>query len=891
MSNVCHITNKVTELSAVISNNKSTINLIVESWLTDDVPNSFINIGDNYLIFRLDRPTPGGGVLAYIDKSVPVSRLPNLEEAGKEVLWLLLKPHRSPRPFSAIIVVTVYYPPGQSVEKEHEMISYLTDGLDKVLHSRPSTGIIIAGDFNKLNLRRLCNRFNLKKMVSTPTRGNNILDQILTNMADLYLPAKHLPPLGRSDHQCLLLSPLNVNKLPPTSKKVRLHKPENKQTLSRTVALQNWDNVLMATDVDDKVEAFNRTILSLLDKAMPEVTIRMHTSDKPWITPKIKAQINARQKAYCRGDKSKYDQLCKKVSKLIRNAKQSFYHTEGRDLRQKDPAKWYKTVYTLLGAETNHNSLQTPSNEDLSKVAENLQTAFTNPWKDINVDLPDINEVNHLLKDTSPPLPSLGQVRSCLKHLNPKKATGIDKIPAWFLKHYCDDLTPAIHSIVTGSITQSKYPTAYKHAIVTPVPKIHQPKDINNDFRQISVLPHLAKMIEKIQLELNSHDLAIKDNQHAFVKNRSTVSALISMTQKWFDVTDNSNIGRKGVHTTFLDFKKAFDLVDHRILLIKLAEMNVSKAFWSWVKCFLTERTQHVNLHGVISSSAPCPAGVPQGSVISPTLFNIHINDLENTLTNNFTNTHKYADDCTLDEVVANGALSNMQESTNQVMNWANDNKMMVNPKKTKDMWISFSQSSPEPPPIQTDGIEIERVNSFKLLGVWVQNDLKWNTHVCKITKRANKLLFLLRECRKSFLPPEIGLLTYTSKIRPILEYASPVWGGIPKYLEVEIERVQQRSLRILGLEKDTLPTLKERSLGLEKDTLPTLKERRDKATCNELKRIVEVPNNPCNRFLSGNKNHTYELRRTRDSTPRQLSKTHRHSTSFIPRACRLTNS
>ncbi|CAB4021160.1 Hypothetical predicted protein [Paramuricea clavata] len=403
---------------------------------------------------------------------------------------------------------------------------------------------------------------------------------------------------------------------------------------------------------------------------MPEVTIRMHTSDKPWITQKIKAQIKARKKAYCRGDKSKYDQLCKKVSKLIRNAKQSFYHTEGRDLRQKDPAKWYKTVYTLLGAETNHNSLQTPSNEDLSKVAENLQTAFTNPWKDINVDLPDINEVNHLLKDTPPPLPSLGQVRSCLKHLNPKKATGIDKIPAWFLKHYCDD--------------------------------------------------------------------------------------------------------------------------------------------------------------------------------------------------------------CTLDEVVANGALSNMQESTNQVMNWANDNKMMVNPKKTKDMWISFSQSSSEPPPIQTDGIEIERVNSFKLLGVWVQNDLKWNTHVCKITKRANKLLFLLRECRKSFLPPEIGLLTYTSKIRPILEYASPVWGGIPKYLEAEIERVQQRSLRILGFEKDTLPTLK---------------ERRDKATCNGLKRIVEVQKNPCNRFLSGNKNHTYELRRTRDSTPRQLSKTHRHSTSFIPRACRLTNS
>jgi hypothetical protein len=142
--------------------------------------------------------------------------------------------------------------------------------------------------------------------------------------------------------------------------------------------------------------------------------------------------------------------------------------------------------------------------------------------------------------------------------------------------------------------------------------------------------------------------------------------------------------------------------------------------------------------------------------------------------------------------------------------------------------------------------------------------------------KKANKLLFLLRECRKSSLPPEIGLLTYRTKVRPILEYALPVWGGIPKYLETEIERVQQRSLRILGLEKDTLPTLK---------------ERRKKATCNELKRIVEVPNNSCNRYLASKKNQTYELRRTRDSFPRQSSKTHRHSTFFIPRTCTLSNS
>ena len=122
-----------------------------------------------------------------------------------------------------------------------------------------------------------------------------------------------------------------------------------------------------------------------------------------------------------------------------------------------------------------------------------------------------------------------------------------------------------------------------------------------NDFWQISVLPQIAKVIEKIQLELNSSDLKIKDNLHAFAKNRSTVSALISMTQNWFDVTDNSNTGRNGVHIMFVDFQKAFDLVDHRILLIKLAEMNVSNAFWSWVKSFLwTDFTGEVKWYHVL---------------------------------------------------------------------------------------------------------------------------------------------------------------------------------------------------------------------------------------------------------------------------------------------------
>ena len=170
-----------------------------------------------------------------------------------------------------------------------------------------------------------------------------------------------------------------------------------------------------------------------------------------------------------------------------------------------------------------------------------------------------------MLKDTPPRQPSIGQVKSHLNHFNPRKATGVDDIPAWILKHFSEDLAPVIHDIIICSISQCRYPTLYKHALITPVPKVTNPCDIENDFRQISILPQMAKIIEKIQLQLNGPDLKVKNSQHAFTRGRFTVSPLISITQKWYDATDNSLSGRKGVHAIFRDFRKPFDLVNHKI--------------------------------------------------------------------------------------------------------------------------------------------------------------------------------------------------------------------------------------------------------------------------------------------------------------------------------------
>ena len=132
-----------------------------------------------------------------------------------------------------------------------------------------------------------------------------------------------------------------------------------------------------------------------------------------------------------------------------------------------------------------------------------------------------------------------------------------------------------------------------------------------NDVLEENKRKNIADLNTQIRAYWAKHnDLKIKNSQHAFTNDRSTVSALACITQNWHNKTDNSRDGRMGVHVLFIDFRKAFDLVDHGILLRKLAEMNVSKCFWLWTRNFLEGRSQQVNLGGALSSTMPCPLGV-----------------------------------------------------------------------------------------------------------------------------------------------------------------------------------------------------------------------------------------------------------------------------------------
>lgn len=148
---------------------------------------------------------------------------------------------------------------------------------------------------------------------------------------------------------------------------------------------------------------------------------------------------------------------------------------------------------------------------------------------------------------------------------------------------------------------------------------------------------------------------------------------------------------------------------------------------------------------------------------------------------------------------------------------------------------MTFRKSPTIPDSLHLGKCELELVKGFKLLGVWFQDDLRWNHHIEEMTKKANKRLFLLRECRKANLPKDVRITLYNTKIRPLLEYASPVWGGLPNYLSEEVQRVQDRSLSIIDVPRTALPALH---------------ERRSTVTKQELGKILKDESNPNNVFV-----------------------------------------
>jgi len=238
----------------------------------------------------------------------------------------------------------------------------------------------------------------------------------------------------------------------------------------------------------------------------------------------------------------------------------------------------------------------------------------------------------------------------------------------------------------------------------------------------------------------------------------------------------------------------------------------------------------------------------------------------------------KYADDLTTSEFLMGSLPGQTQLALDCIDEWGKSFSLAANGKKTKDMVISTRKEAniPFPPHPTIAGNEIQRVTTFKLLGVHISYDLTWDAHIQYMLSRVRPRIYYLciaKRPKKAVLSVDVLTQIYLTFIRPILEYASPVWGGLPNHLSDSLESVQKRCMRIIGLSVDSIPTLA---------------SRRERATLRTLEHILQDESSPLWAFLTRSADTHYGLRSRRPYCAKMISKTKRHALSFIPRALDL---
>lgn len=890
---------------------------LVETHNSNDITDFELAI-NNFTLFRCDTTNRRtGGVLIYVKKNIGATCVDNI--CYPEYYWLIsikVRIHNE-----EFLIAATYHAPEK---KDNLFIDHINDFIED--HLDFSGNLLILGDFNFDLLKesfygnaiqRVFFKHAMYQSINEPTRitatSRTLIDYCVSNNKGIKGKVRHTPKL--SDHSMIIVelpkhNPHDDNELVCFSK--RSYKNYTTEAFHAGLDQMVWETG--SKEINDIADLFANNVSQAINQLCPmkEVTIKKKYVDNKWMTPRILEAMRVRDKAYvvatstlvCNARCSDVDTrmlrdqnwiLFKRernyVTALIKKARDDFCKSTMARCGGNGRLLWKNIKIFLPGKKQGsvNDNIFLKGRESRGAVdnINFLNQFYVTSISDIVQSIPRqgdtrfiLNRIRYYGDWQSFEKIHMGDLDDAIKNLNACGDVGDDGISTQFLvdalKH--NKCKESILSVINESLEKGIFPENWKLSYISPTPKVPKPENCE-DYRPINKVPIYEKLLETVVKNqlfqyCDKYNILSK-NQSGFRPAHSCETSLVNIYDKWLREIDINN---NYVLVVFLDFKRAFETVDRNLLISKMKKMGLGGRVIKWFLSYLTGRSQRIKLGRNFSDILAIAFGVPQGTILGPLLFILFVNDIEIDL-DCFVN--MLADDTAIYLVGPNLAdlVVQMNLILKKLYRWICENSLALNIKKTKYMIIanrSNLNKVVESPIIRISQDSIDRVLSYKYLGVILDQMLNLKEHVSSVINKVAKKLYLLNRVGRYF-PSKTRLLLYKSLVGPHIDYCSPLLLVMNQNEIAQLQKLQNRAMRyVTGFNRYTpIDTLfaETRLLSVKKRVLL-----RSLILCHKIKLGV-VPPYLIERLDVASNVHNYNTRNNDDRfyverTDKRLKKT-----------------
>lgn len=860
--------------------------MFTETWLHNNVNSSELGLSD-YSVYRCDRSivtsslSRGGGVLIAVNNKY-ISCSLDVDVKSLELCFVSIKINSHKK----LIISCVYIPPNSTSSLYIDYFNIL----ENLISAHPNAEFLNFGDFNLPNLSKatlnldlnifsteniflehlaLLNLFQLNTITNT---NGSILDLILSNSSSpiVSLNTDSIVPID-SYHP-----PLNVchffNHLPPDLSYFELSFDwfnGNYNSIISFLGSINWAEFYkISSDISVLVDEFYSLLFFTINSFIPK---KKHFNPKypNWFSNELKNLITQKRKfhKYFKISNSSSDYLhfsslrsqCKIQSKL--DYKQ--YLCNVQHSLSSEPKKFWSFVRNLRSPSGLPHSIT--FNHKTADYGLGIVNLFNRYFASVYKKTSIPNHNNSVSVNSS-----FGTITNFhinqlevfyeLDCLNSKAIIGCDGLSPIFLYACRFILSPPITYIFNSSLNSGCFPIQWKSSFITPIFKKGN-RSLASNYRPISIISILPKMFSKI---INSKLTPLFKNilatqQHGFRSKKSTETNLICFKEYIL----NSFSKGKQTDVIYTDFEKAFDRVDHQLLIFKLSQIGIADPLLSWINSFLIQRTQYVKYKNFISDPISVISGVPQGDHLSPLLFNLFINDIVLVIKNS--NILLFADDAKIFKSIDTPEdTSLLQQDLNNFNDWCFNNGLSLNVDKCQI--ITFSKKHiPITCNYYLSNISLSRSSLVNDLGILFDSKLIFNSHIISVKKKALSIFGMVKRNCSEFFNPLTFKQLYISLIRSQLEYATIIWVSDSIGHSNDIEIIQNKVLRFICF-KCNIPRIPHSGYNniLTLLNLQSLKDRRHNYYASFLNKLIN--NNIDDSFILNLINFKVNPHNTRNS-------------------------